>query len=351
MKIFETGKHRKYTVSVGSGIFSDAGRLARRYSNAEKVLVVCDENVGPLYCSELELSLATAGFTVFKHTYPAVAGVKSLDTVSDILLSACEVGMGRNDLFLALGGGVCHDLTGLAAALYRRGADFMSIPTSLAAQADGCIGGKADCDLNGFPDSVGVIKEPIAVLVDVALLNTLPQNRFAEGMAEVIKAAALGSADLFRRLAGSAASPELEDIVFESLKYKNRLLGDDSSSENRRQLLGFGHTVGYAIEKYYNFSGVTHGEAVSIGMVAITEASERAGLTVPGTAAELSSCLASYSLPTGTTIPPATLAELAVNNIKVRSDTLRIPMISEIGKGFIKTIPADKLTEFLTGEK
>lgn len=351
MRQLEINGKSSYTVTVGANILSAAGDTARALTDAKRVLLVSDFDTASLYADQAELSFAEAGFRVFRHVYSNSQGVKSLDTVTEILSTACSVGLTRRDLFVALGGGTCHDLTGIAAALYRRGTRLFSIPTSLTAQADACIGGKASCDIFGFSDAAGVIKTPVAVTVDVSLLNTLPQKCFSNGMAEVIKTAALGNTPLFERLADEASYPDLESIVFECLKYKKSLIEDPERSSGMRRLLAFGSTLGLAMEKYYGASGISHGEAVSIGMVTVTDASERAGLTRPGTAERLSACLSAYSLPTYTTIPTETLAELVCTDFKNTEPFLEIPLIRDIGCGFIKRIRAENLADFLAFDK
>lgn len=339
----------EYAVLLGKGILSSCGELIRTRFSGRKILIVSDAAVASVYLDGVAKNLEACGIEVFSHILPEGAVSKSLSTAEGILTAACDVGLSRKDAFLSLGGGVCHDITGFSASVYRRGAGFISLPTSLVAMSDASVGGKVWCDLPGYTDMVGAYKEPLIVISDVTALDTLPQSKYTDGMAEIIKTAALGSAELFTELCENAATPDIEDVILRCLNCK-KAMTEAADGVSIRRMLDFGNTVGGAIERYYGPEAVSHGQALGIGMVAVTDAAERAGITVKGTAEKLAACLAEYSLPARTTIPLDEISRLMTDNVKRTGEYVVLPTLADIAKPvFLKLAPDEVLPFFEKG--
>ena len=342
------GNHPGYDITIESGLLPQVGRRARPLTKATRVCVVSDSNVAPLYLAEVITSFREAGFTVSSFSFPAGEPSKTFQTVNKILECFCINNLTRADLAVALGGGVCGDMTGFAAAIYLRGIDFVQIPTSLLAEVDSSVGGKTGCDLPFGKNLCGAFHNPLAVFIDPNTLKTLPEHYQKDGMAEAIKAGAIRLPELFE-LFEAGETDRLEEIIRQSVQMKADIVTRDFTEQGERTLLNFGHTLGHAIERYQNFNGLSHGEAVSVGMVLITAASEAAGLTEQGTTARLKACLEKTGLPTETDIPLATLCELCLNDKKSRGTSIRLVLIRRIGEGFVHTLSWDALYDFLKG--
>lgn len=190
MRIVHVSTGKPYDIFIEKGALNSVGETAKRLSSAKKVTVISDTNVAPLYLERVEKSLRDSGFEVFSHIFKAGESSKTLDTISKIYTDLANFGMTRKDIIVALGGGVCGDMAGFAAATYLRGIDFIQVPTSLLAQVDSSVGGKTGVDLPAGKNLVGAFHQPIAVLIDPDALATLPDEFIRDGMGEVINMAA-----------------------------------------------------------------------------------------------------------------------------------------------------------------
>lgn len=344
-----TAKNKSgYEILVSSGILSTVGERVYPLTKATRVCIVSDSNVAPLYLKQVVDSFRDAGFTVSTFAFEAGEPHKTLETVNRIMQCFCMNQLTRADLAVALGGGVTGDMTGFAAAIYLRGIDFVQIPTSLLAQVDSSVGGKTGCDLPFGKNLCGAFHNPLAVYIDPETLKTLPNRYLKDGMAEAIKAGAIRLPKLFN-LFESGEPNNLSDIICQSVQMKADIVSLDFTEQGERTLLNFGHTLGHAIERFQNFSGLSHGEAVSVGMVMITAASEAAGLTEKGTTNRLKTCLKKIGLPTQVDIPTGTLCELCLNDKKSRGKQIRLVLLKNIGDAFVHTIDWDRLPNFLSG--
>lgn len=335
-----------YDIKVQRGILPYVGEKVRPLTKAKRVAIITDSNVAPLYLKTVIDTFKMADFEVCSFAFAAGEPSKNLETVNRIMECFAINHLTRDDIAVALGGGVVGDLTGFASAIYLRGIDFVQIPTSLLAQVDSSVGGKTGCDLPFGKNLCGAFHNPIAVFIDSETLKTLPKNRLADGFAESIKAGAIRLPELFE-LFEDGIEEKTDQIILKSVQMKADVVEKDFTEKGERTLLNFGHTLGHAIEKYENFCGLSHGEAVAVGMAIITKASEKAGLTKVGTANRLISCLEKYSLPTSTGIPLEKLCEIAINDKKSSGNSIKLVLISEIGKAFVKRFEWDKLYNFL----
>ena len=339
---------KPYEILLERGMLSRAGEeCAKLFAPGARAMIISDSNVYPLFGEKVAASLREAGFRVFSCTFPAGEQSKQLSTVEGFYRALAENHFTRSDFVVALGGGVTGDMAGFAAATFLRGIDFVQAPTSLLAQVDSSVGGKTGVDLPFGKNLVGAFHQPRLVLIDPDTLDALPPHFFADGMGEVIKYGCIRDKDLFENLEKQDVKEHLEEVIFRCVDCKRRIVEADALEKGERMLLNFGHTLGHAMEKLRDFQGLSHGEAVGIGMVLISKAGEKAGLTQPGTAKRIAALLEKYGLPTKTTDTPAELAAAASLDKKTDGDNLHLILLQTIGESYIHTIPTAELQEFL----
>lgn len=340
----------KYDIIIERGLLADCGSQIRGVTKAQTAAIVTDDNVSAFYLETVSRSLNKAGFDVCTFIFPHGEENKNIRTVMEMVDFFAKNGLTRSDIAVALGGGVCGDMCGFAAAIYLRGISFVQIPTSLLAQVDSSVGGKTGCDLDCGKNLVGAFHHPSLVLIDPDTLSTLPEKYMADGMGEVIKYGCIRSKELFSRLLNSENYENIDDIIYECVKIKADIVEKDFTEQNERMLLNFGHTVGHAIEKVEDFCGMSHGMAVGVGMVMITDAAEKEGLTEKGTADSIRALLKKYGMPTETEHGTDDISRAAMSDKKRRSDTLNIVLIKDIGEGYVHKIKCDRLNGFLGGK-
>ncbi len=338
---------RSYPIYMETGLLQKCAELIRRRTKAHKILLIADSHVEPLYAEPVQSLLEAVGFEVFRFCFPAGEASKTLDTVSRILAVATEQGLTRQDLFVALGGGVTGDIVGFVASIYLRGIDFVQIPTTLLAQIDSSVGGKTGVDLPQGKNLCGSFWQPLLVIIDPNLLHTLPDRFFIDGLAEAVKYACIASPSLFTLLQEDPKA-HLQAIIAECVTLKRDIVQADEKDTGQRMLLNFGHTLGHALEKHYHFEGLSHGEAVAIGMAVITKASEARGITQPGTYARLLALLQKHRLPTSDPAPLPELIQNACADKKRMGDSLQLVLLESIGRSKVQAIPLAQLAEFLS---
>ena len=310
---------RSYSIYIGKGILHRLGGILRDLSPGEKVLVVTDPTAGYHYTEQVLSSLRQAGKKAYAATIDGGEECKTLATVSYLYDRAVELGLDRKSAWVALGGGVVGDITGLAAATYMRGAPFFQVPTTLLAQVDSSVGGKVAVNHPKGKNMIGAFYQPIGVLADVALLNTLAQREIRSGLAEVIKYGVIMSGEFFtwlednmdRILAGDATA--LIHIVEQSCRIKALVVEEDERENGRRAILNYGHTIGHAIESLWGYGRYTHGEGVSIGMVAAAELAVSLGIFPAAGLMRIVELLRRVGLPVA--IPPQTAPESLIDSL------------------------------------
>lgn len=255
---------RSYPILLEQGCLD---RLGRRVDLNRKVLVVTDAGVPQDYVRRA-LAQCPQGQAV---TLPQGEGTKSLEHFGALLARMLELGFGRKDAVLALGGGVIGDLGGFVAASYMRGVDFINCPTTTLAQVDSSIGGKVAVNLGGAKNIVGAFYQPIFVAIDPDTLATLPPRHYAAGLAEAIKAGLIADPALFALFEGGSIQENLLEILHRSLLVKKALVELDERESGPRAALNFGHTLGHAIESLEGLVGLYHGECVALGMLPMIE--------------------------------------------------------------------------------
>lgn len=301
-----------YLIYVGSGLLAHLGDvlLDSDVPAGSRVAVVTNTVVGPLYAARAEAALEQAGFSTWRCTLPDGEAHKNLDTVAGLYKQLLAGKLDRSGTVLALGGGVSGDMAGFAAATFMRGMRFIQVPTSLLAMTDASVGGKTGVDLPQGKNLVGAFKQPHAVVIDPSVLETLPQEEFYSGMAEMIKHGVIGAPDLFADLAAAAKHGEQQigaELVARSLRVKIAIVEEDPYEKGRRAVLNLGHTVGHALEQLSNYS-LRHGEGVSIGMVAAAKIAAAMDLAPATLAKEIADLLTAWHLPVE--LPPCAPEEI-----------------------------------------
>lgn len=334
---------KTYEILIEKGIMQDCGAYIKKVSNAKKVCVITDSNVAPLYLDKVVSSLEKEEYEVFSFTFQAGECSKTTATIVEMVEFLAEKGLTRKDLVVALGGGVCGDMAGFASAVYLRGIDFVQIPTTLLSQVDSSVGGKTGVDLPQGKNLCGAFHQPVLVLIDPLALDTLSAHFFSDGMGEVIKAGCIKSAKLFEKIENEDVKENIEDIIYDCVDIKRGVVERDEKEQGERALLNFGHTIGHGIEKLHNFSGVSHGEAVGIGMLMISKIGEKAGLTEKGTADRIKKVLEKYNMKTFDNHSTEDMIKAMQSDKKRTSSGINFVMLKEIGNSFIYPVENEKI--------
>ena len=300
---------REYDILIERGLLDRAGERCRSVlPRAERLFVVTDTNVGPLYCSRLKGSLESAGFETALSVVPAGEKSKNASQLSALWEEMMTFGLTRTDAVIALGGGVVGDLAGFAAATVLRGVSLVQIPTTLLAQVDSSVGGKVAIDLQAGKNLAGAFWQPKLVLMDPDVLDTLSLPMFMAGMAEVLKYGCIWDADFFDFLAARPSRAELmadiERILYTCCDIKRKVVMDDERDTGLRMILNFGHTFGHAYELAGHYVEWSHGEAVAAGMCAAAQLGVALGVTPPDVPGRIADAAASLGLPTSITCTP-----------------------------------------------
>ena len=265
-----------YEVLIGRGLLSELGERLLKVHQPCKVILIADETVYALYGKRAEAALNNAGFSVSDFQFPAGEQSKNMDICTRALCKMAQAEITRSDLAVTLGGGVTGDLGGFAAAIYQRGLSFAQVPTTLLAAVDASVGGKTAVDLPEGKNLAGAFHQPVLVLCDTALLDTLPDDIYKQGAAEIIKHGLLTNAAWLSKFAASPRA-NIDEIIRKNVKIKASFVLHDEHDMGRRQMLNFGHTIGHALEKWCNYT-LSHGEAVAIGLVAELRAARKMSL-------------------------------------------------------------------------
>ena len=270
--VVELGE-RSYEVRIGDELLLRVGLWLKEKGYAGKAVIVTDSTVRGLYADSLARSLASVSFLVTMLEVPVGEEHKTLETAAGLYDQLTKAFTERTTPVLAMGGGVIGDLAGFVAATYMRGLTLVQVPTTLLAMVDSSIGGKTAVDHGQLKNTIGVFYQPVMVVADIDTLKTLPEEEMANGLAEVIKAAAVRNAGFFKFLEvhiskARQLQPEvLESMITEAARVKAEIIAKDERENGLRGILNFGHTVGHAIEAVSGFK-LKHGQAVAIGMMA-----------------------------------------------------------------------------------
>ena len=334
-----------YTIYVGEDILGEALTSVLKDAEYDRVFLVTDSNVHALWGEHFTAEFAKTGrMLAGVHVFPAGEPSKTLATVSDMYEAFRHADLTRKSLVIALGGGVCGDMTGFAAATYLRGIDVMQIPTTLLSQIDSSIGGKTGVDLSVGKNLVGAFKQPMAVIADSRFLDTLPERYMNDGMGEAIKYGCIADAALFDGIADKTI--DRAEMIFGCMKIKAQVVEEDEFETGIRAILNYGHTLGHAVEKLGAFSRFSHGEAVGIGMLYAAKIGAALGYDT-GYEAKIRAALEAWALPTVMDYTPAELMKVVGADKKRAGDEIQFILLDALGKAVIRRIPLSEMEAML----
>jgi 3-dehydroquinate synthase len=352
---------RSYDIAIGRGLLASLGHKIAALRPGAKVAIVSDETVAQHHLPAAVAAITGAGLQSATIIVPPGESSKSFATFETVCEQLILARIERGDLVVALGGGVIGDLAGFAAAVVRRGLDYVQVPTSLLAQVDSSVGGKTAIDSSHGKNLIGAFHQPILVVADTGLLDTLSPREFRAGYAEVAKYGLLGDQAFFAWLEANwqemfSGGPAREHAIATSCRMKAAIVGRDERETGERALLNLGHTFGHAFEAAAGFSQrLLHGEAISLGMILAFEFSARRGLISAAEAARAQRHLAAVGLPTQISAIPGgapgidRLMELIGQDKKVKRGKLTFILVRGIGASFIAPdVDAAEVRVFLT---
>jgi 3-dehydroquinate synthase len=341
-----------YPVHVGDGVRDRIGELALTAGLAAgRCALITDSNVGRLYSAEVLSSLESSGFRPQVIEIPPGETSKSLEMLEQIYQRLAEAEFDRDSAIFALGGGVVGDLAGFAAATYLRGLPLVQVPTSMVAQVDSALGGKTAVNLREAKNLIGAFYQPRLIIADIAMLNTLPEREFREGLAEVIKYGAIVDAPFIDWLEQETPmilarkADRLAAVVERSLRHKAAIVSSDERERGQRKILNFGHTLGHALEASTSYGNYLHGEAVAIGMAAAARLSTRHCGLKRDEANRLEHLLAAAGL--AIDLPPGWLTGKFIRALsldkKRRGDTVEFVLLDRLGHALTRKLGFDEI--------
>jgi len=341
---------KNYDIIIENGLFNKFGSEIREIYKGSKITVVTDKNLYDLYGTALKDILSKENYVPDFIVVKPGESSKTIETLEHVYSKLALFNITRSDLIIAFGGGVVGDLAGFAAATYLRGISYIQIPTSLLAQIDSSIGGKTAINLKEGKNLAGSFCQPLKVLIDPEILFSLPQKYINDGLGEVIKYACIKDYNLFSFLMSIDAKNELfnniEKVVFECCNIKKQLVEKDEKDAGERMLLNFGHTIGHAIEKHMNYQ-VSHGEAVSAGMLHITKNSEYLGYTEVGTYEKIKNLLNNFNIDDHSNLINQDIIKYVCLDKKNLSGEINLILLKKIGYAFIHKVSINDAEKFI----
>ncbi|MBQ7344436.1 MAG: 3-dehydroquinate synthase [Oscillospiraceae bacterium] len=346
MKEVQVRASRTYNVLIGSGLLPTLGQEVKKVCKATKAAIVSDTNVFPLHGKAAIESLQKAGFDVIHFVIKAGEESKNGSVYLELLNFLAENQLTRSDCLVALGGGVVGDLTGFAAATFLRGIPYIQVPTTLLAAVDSSVGGKTAIDLPAGKNLCGAFCQPRLVLCDLDTLDTLPQDIFRDGCAEVIKYGILYDPALFDHLAQNGLSFHREDVIARCMELKRDVVMEDEFDTGARMKLNLGHTIGHGVEAQSHF-GISHGKAVAIGMAIVARAAASRDICTPDTRDQIIETITRFGLPIQTDYNADLLYHSALSDKKRSGGTVNLIVPTSIGNCEIRPMPVEEIKSFI----
>ena len=334
MKLTINCKTYSYDVIIQRNILNN---VSEYLSLQRKVLILTDDGVP----SEYVLKVSSQCLNPIIVTVKQGEQSKNIDNYQLVMNTLIENGFTRTDCLVSIGGGVVGDLGGFISSTYMRGIDFYNIPTTLLSQVDSSIGGKTAIDYNGIKNIIGSFYTPKCVLIDPNTLKTLDKRQLHAGLVEAIKMACTCSSSLFEIISKSKnLENDIDEIIFQSLQIKQKIVEEDLEEKGLRRVLNFGHTLGHIIESASNYS-LLHGECVGIGMLSFSSDKARK---------QIKKLLKKYNLPTSYDLSLKDIEEYLIHDKKKTGDYIWIVSVENIGSYELKKIKIDELYNKLKEE-
>ena len=344
-----------YEIFVGHGIMDHLGAMMKAQDHVDRYVIITDSGVRPLYGKMVEEGLADLAVPVDIIEIPAGEASKSMGTVVDVARQLIKLNTSRKSFLIALGGGVVGDLTGFVASIYKRSVPYVQIATTLVAQVDSSVGGKTGVDLPDGKNLLGTFYQPKAVFIDLSFLETLSDRDFKNGLAEIIKYGIISDPEMFTlleqdRVAVVERQPSvMKNLIERSCRIKAGIVEMDEQEGGLRRVLNYGHTVGHALEAASNY-GLSHGEAVAIGMVAAGKLSFKLGHVDEASSTRILRVIKQYGLPTRIPADLKTedILKLMATDKKAVGGQVHFVLIRKIGTPFVTAdVPLKTLTEVI----
>lgn len=300
--IFVTTPNKTYPILFEQSFELLADSIEKQNIAGRKMCIIADENTHHLYAEEVKKQLEKVSESVYCYCFPAGEKYKNLETIYHFYEFFQQNRFDRKTIVVALGGGVCGDMAGFAAATYLRGIPFIQIPTTLLSQVDSSVGGKTGVDFNGAKNSIGAFYQPELVYINTATLKTLPKREFSAGMAEVIKYGCILSNDFIDYLQNnkqyivSMEHDVLTKMIRKCCLFKADVVSKDEKESGLREILNFGHTIGHALETIFHFQ-MLHGECVALGMLAVLKLARKQGNITQDNLEQIQELLRYFDLP------------------------------------------------------
>ncbi|SET38758.1 3-dehydroquinate synthase [[Clostridium] polysaccharolyticum] len=329
--------------------FSGLGEILAKFDlKKRKICIVSDTNVAEYYLEEVEAKLKECAGFVTSYVFPAGEASKNIDTVQLVYEHLILNHFDRNDMLVALGGGVVGDLTGFTAATYLRGIRFIQIPTSLLAMVDSSVGGKTGVDFMCYKNMVGAFHQPSAVYMNISALRTLTEEHYYNGFAEIVKYGMIQDAEFLSWITehlGEIYQHEeaiLQETVYKSCMFKRDIVQRDATEKGERALLNYGHTIGHSIEKNSNFS-LLHGQCVALGMAAALYMNVKRGNVMEQELSAFENLLEVLKLPTKLKdMDVEKIIDGTKNDKKMEAGSIKFILLECIGKGYIDNTVTDE---------
>ena len=331
---------KTYDILIGSGILKELGVQVQSLGKAQKVCLVSETSVFPLWGETALSSLKDAGFDVCSYVFPAGEESKNGENLLKLLNFLAENGLTRSDILVALGGGVTGDLAGFAASCFLRGIRFVQVPTTLLAAVDSSVGGKTAVDLPAGKNLAGAFWQPSLVICDTDTLDTLPVDIFRDGCAEVIKYGILYDPKLFAHLEEKGLAFDREAVITRCVELKRDVVMEDEFDTGARMKLNLGHTIGHGVEARSNFT-LSHGKSVAIGMAIVCRASRCTDTP------RILAILQKFGLPVTTDESVQDIYNYTLSDKKRSGDTVRLIIPRRIGDCAIVPTPVHTLKSFI----
>ena len=332
MKLRIELKEKSYDIHIEKGIL----HKIKEYINLDrKVMIVTDKGVPQKYIDIIK-SQCPNGYSI---AVEQGEGAKSFKVFEEVCKKLLDLGFHRNDLIIALGGGVIGDLGGFAAASYMRGIDFINIPTTTLSQIDSSIGGKTAINLGDTKNIIGAFYQPKGVFIDLEVLKTLPGRHYYNGLVEALKAGLIYDKELFEIFENKNINDNLQEIIYRALLVKKDVVEKDEKEENLRKILNFGHTVGHGIEGVFHLKDVLHGEGVAMGMLPMIEDE--------GLRERTKKILKKMNINTDIEYDREKVFELMLKDKKSDQDKITLVKVKELGKAELVKVPIEKCKNYL----
>lgn len=346
---FKTDRNKPYNIFINDNFSDLKDKIDELFPDTKvKACIITDTNVSKLYLEEVKEVLKDSFIEIHEYVFEAGEESKNLDVVEGAYEGLTLNHFNRKDILIALGGGVVGDLTGFTAATYMRGISFIQIPTTLLSQVDSSIGGKTGVDFKQYKNMVGAFKMPELVYINTSVLNSLPDDQFASGMAEVLKAGLLKDGAFYEWTINNfleineKETEAISEMIERAVNIKRIVVEKDPYELGDRALLNLGHTAGHAIEKYMNFK-MSHGECVALGTIVAAFISWKREMISMEDFYEIRDMFVPFNLPISLDeIDSDEIVKLTKSDKKAENGLIKFILLKKIGKAVIVKDVTDK---------